>query len=301
MKVWWFILFLAFSPFEGLQRIALRNQYAQQAQAAYQKEEYQQAAFLYERVRQNEGGKPHPSILMNLAHAYFHQRLFTKASPLYRALLKNSDPSQLSTVATQLSYIEAEEGNYTKALSYAKQAIIADETNQAARYNYELLQKYLILHPEKKQGPPPPQPADNKKGSGGRRQPTPGGTPAEGGSAPNQAGSLNQSAGAGTNPQAGKNGTPEEQPTGSTPGPQQGLSSLNSQTSNRSATHQGADQENLQNQALLQTRFERLKKLQLSPEKARQLLDAMRQEEAQYLQQVPRKRSTQRDKNSPDW
>ncbi|WP_205503964.1 tetratricopeptide repeat protein [Rufibacter psychrotolerans] len=305
MKLWWWVLLLAIVPSEGFQRIALRNQYAQQAEAAYQQQHYQQAAFLYERVRQTEGGTPPPSVYLNLAHSYFHLREYSRASPLYRGLLNTKDFRVLSVVATQLSVIEAEEGNFTKAIALSRQAITADETNEAARFNYELLQKYLLLHPEKRQGPPPPQkrqPAQHGA-SGGTRQPNPAGASAQGN--PNAVagtGLGNQAPGGGAaNPQAGPTGTDQRQPFGNTSGPQQGLSNQGGQTSNATGGNQRSNQAGQENDPLLQTRFERLRKLQLSPEKARQLLDAMRQEEAQYLQQLPRTRAKKQDRNLPDW
>jgi hypothetical protein len=51
----------------------------------------------------------------------------------------------------------------------------------------------------------------------------------------------------------------------------------------------------------MQTLRARLQDADLSPEKATQLLEAIRQSELQYLQQVPRKpRKTQPD-SRPDW
>ncbi|ALJ01013.1 tetratricopeptide repeat protein [Rufibacter tibetensis] len=301
--MWWVLLFLAFSPFDGLQRIALRNQYAVQAEAAYKKKEYQKAAYLYERVRQNEGGKPHSSIILNLAHSYFHLHEYSRASPLYRTLLNSKDPQMLSSVATQLSFIETEEGNLTKAIGYCKQALKADETNQAARYNFELLQKYLLLHPEKPKSPPPPQRRDRKNGAGGSRQQNTAGTPTMGGTgtASNSGTAPSSINNRETNPPGGTSNATRQENFGNSPGSKQGLSNQSSQNSNAMGKSNGSNQAGQEGDALLQTRFERLKKLQLTPEKARQLLDVMRQEEAQYLQQVPRKRTKQSDKNTPDW
>ena len=50
-----------------------------------------------------------------------------------------------------------------------------------------------------------------------------------------------------------------------------------------------------------QTMHERLNNMNLSPEKARMLLEALRQAEVQYLQQLPRPSSKPADKSKPDW
>ncbi|RNI29005.1 tetratricopeptide repeat protein [Rufibacter latericius] len=304
MRYWWLLLLLASSPLESLQRIALRNQYTQEAETSYKKQEYLRAAALYEKVRQYEDGKPHASVLLNLAHSYFHLHEYTRASPLYRLLLKTNDRDLLSTVATQLAVIEAEEGNYTHAVNFSKQALKADENNLAARYNFELLQKYLMLHPEKRQNQrmPPKQNQTSQKGPGGSQQPN-----ASGGSTVGASSSL---------PAPGTNNTPAGGPEkdqgspaqrnqmenfGKDPGLNQGLSDDGTKESNSSGGNKGSNQQGKEEDALLQTRYERLQKMQLSPEKARQLLDAMRQEEAQYLQQVPRTKTKQTNKNTPDW
>ncbi|MBC3542223.1 hypothetical protein ACFSC6_13555 [Rufibacter sediminis] len=303
MRYWWFLLLLASSPLESLQRIALRNQYTQQAEEAYKRKEYQQSAALYEKVRQTEGGKPHASVVLNLAHSYFHLHEYSQASPLYRSLLKTTDRELLSSVSTQLAVIEAEEGNFTKAIDFCKQAIKADESNRAARYNFELLQKYLLLHPEKRQNQriPPNKTAQN--GPGGSKQPEAGGGSASAstnGNAPAGGGS-NANSGGENSPQGAPGTQNQRQNFGNSPGSTQGLSNQGSQNSGGGGGNKGSNVPGQEEDALLQTRYERLQKLQLSPEKARQLLDAMRQEEAQYLQQVPRRKTSKADKNAPDW
>ncbi|MFC7000092.1 tetratricopeptide repeat protein [Rufibacter roseus] len=303
MRVWWLIVLFSFSPLDGLQRIALRNQYAQQAQQAYQTQQYQLAATLYEKIRQQDGNTPSQAVQFNLAHSYFHLHDYSKAAPLYRALLKvTSNNNTLSVVATQLALIEAEEGNFLKAVELCKQALKADETNQEARYNYELLQKYLILHPEKLKTPPPP-PRKPDQGKGGTQSPNQKGTPSNGasGEADGLGGNGNIPDGAASSSKTGANGPEQEQAKGDSPG---NTRSTGENGSGQNATGQngrGGNQAGTDSDALLQTRFERLKKLQLSPEKARQLLDAMRQEEAQYLQQLPRRRTRKANDDGPDW
>ncbi len=295
-------LLLTFAPLDGLQRIALRNQYAVQAQQAYDQKKYQQAAALYEKVRNFEGKDVGPSIQLNLAHSYFHVRQFSQASPIYRALLKSTSDFQIkSVIAGQLSVIEAEEGNYTKALALSKQALVYDELNQQARYNYELLQKYLILHPEKNKLPPPNRQRNPQAGqTGGAPQTSPG----SGTSQANTAGANGLggpgSQPSGTAPQPANQGNSQNQNQGNSPGNAQGTD-RNGQNPNNPGSGNRGNQEANQNDAFLQTRYERLQKLKLSPEKARQLLDAMRQEETQYIQQIPRRRTKKQNPTGPDW
>ncbi|WP_460880691.1 hypothetical protein [Pontibacter rugosus] len=48
----------------------------------------------------------------------------------------------------QIGNIYSKQKSYKRALSLYKQALVIEPTNEAARYNYELLKKYLELHPE---------------------------------------------------------------------------------------------------------------------------------------------------------
>ena len=46
---------------------------------------------------------------------------------------------------------------------------------------------------------------------------------------------------------------------------------------------------------------EKLKDMQMSEEKARMILEAMKNQETQYWQQNKRKATKQRPRNKPDW
>ncbi len=291
MRFWWLVLLFSFSPWDSLQRIALRNQYARQAQEAYAQKNYLEAAVLYEKVREQDQGSPAPTIQLNLAHSYFHLQDYSRASPLYRALLKRAiDKAMVSGVATQLAVIEAAEGNYKKALALSKQALTADEENQAARYNYELIQKFILLHPEKLNSPPPPRQANQGPGASSKN-------------GPGQAdGKPSQSSGRPSRNAPGASETQEQrQAQGQNPGNQPSPSAAGNQKNPDDTQGKAGDQAGSEEDKLLQTRFERLKKMQLTPGKARQLLDAMRQEEAQYLQHKPRRKNKKQDDRKPDW
>jgi tetratricopeptide (TPR) repeat protein len=303
MRAWWLVLILSFAPLDGLQRIRLRNQYAIQAEAAFSKKQFLQAAALFEKVKKAEGEAVSYSVQMNLAHSYFNIHDYSRAAPLYRQIFQKSDPQQQAVINTQLAVIEAEEGNYTKALNLCKQALKLDEANQYARYNFELLQKYLILHPEKRKNLPPPQRQQRQPGAGGSPQagnststPTP-----TGGNGQSNTSQEGTAGGSTDTSKLGQTGAPQEQALGNSPGNTRGQSNEGGDGTNTASLPKGSNQAAGTGDALLQTRFNRLQKMKLSPEKARQLLDAMRAEESQYLQQLPSKRPRTKRTNGPDW
>jgi outer membrane biosynthesis protein TonB len=61
------------------------------------------------------------------------------------------------------------------------------------------------------------------------------------------------------------------------------------------------DQQDKKNQMPPKSREEKLKELNMSEEKARMILEAMRNNEIQYLQQMKRKATKKPDSGKPDW
>ncbi len=61
------------------------------------------------------------------------------------------------------------------------------------------------------------------------------------------------------------------------------------------------DKQDKKNQMPPKSREEKLKELNMSEEKARMILDAMRNNEVQYLQQMKRKATKKPDSDKPDW
>ncbi|RIJ42677.1 tetratricopeptide repeat protein [Pontibacter oryzae] len=302
----------------GITAISRINSNARNAAAAYARHDYTEAVasykYLVEDLEVNDD-----QLRLNLAHAYYQASLYPQAMASYQLLADHPTQHLRAVAHLQLGNIYTKQKKYKQALAFYKQALIAEPSNDAARYNYELLKKYLELHPEAAkqeqeklpeenndtaaendslQAPPPaeedlePQP---------KKKPDPQGDQQEEveTTEPDLKGQQKQDTG--TKSQDKTTGDQErEEAAGNTPGDQQGQnlsSEFDPSQMQRSTSSEGISEEDRR----AQTRRTRLQQANMSPEKAKLLLDAMRNAELQYIQQLPKKSTRKPDRSKPDW
>ena len=245
-----------------------------------------------------------------------------------------------STARQQLAVLVAGQGNFVQALSLLRQALLLDPENRTARYNYEVLREFMAQQPSP-QIPPPamPTPTKPKPDETEKKEKSPAPTPKgkdalnqpAGGAGSDRTGQANtarQPAPPAGAPQArpAAAGQPDPSrpapspgtaaaggfqpgdgqrrplPTGAAGGPERGLSADKSGSPARAGqsglpgieTATNADQQ-------FQTQRERLRQLNLTPGQAHQLLEALRAQEQQYLQQRPRPAGRAAKPGQPTW
>ncbi|MCI1185884.1 hypothetical protein MON38_00520 [Hymenobacter sp. DH14] len=312
-----------------------RNVAVADATAAYRQGEALLAAHQFENALATASPRttPDPRLVLNLGHAQTRAGLFGAAQATYGRLLTGS-PARLSSVARQqLAVLAAGRGELAQAASLLRQAIILDPTNAGARYDFEVVSDYLARRPNRPQLPPPLPPGASKdaapkaapekngaqpnnpaekegtdrKGEVNDTKPAPDANtpPAPRPDAAGQPDNRQPSAlpGAAAGNRTPGDGTPQPTASGDTPGTQRGL--------DRSAATGGTTPNNRSNRPgseaatgadlSLQTQRERLQAMSLSPAQARQLLETLRAQEQQYLQQRPRPAAQKADPNRPTW
>lgn len=315
-----------------LTRIHDRNAAVQQAQAAYARRNFALAARCYQAAVEQYGAQEE-AVVLNLAHACWRAGQTALARTYYGRLLTTPTPSVRSVAQQQLALLATQRGEYAQAVGLLRQALLANPQNGGARYNYELLRDYLARRQQTPGIPPPVTPPtggnnDSEKkptdpqNQANQPKPTPG---------TNQQGQLDDP----TQPQDPQN-APQSRPDqngqrdtnrpgeapgtdaeggfrpgegqqrnvarGSQPGTTRGLSNdergpeASSGRSRRAGTDLAAPDE-----AQLQTQRARLEQMNLSPGRARQLLEALGEAEQQYLQQVPHKAAKKPTSDKPAW
>ena len=216
-------------------------------------------------------------------------------------------------------------GKPEEALNYFKQAIRALPANNDARYNYEMLKKYLRQHPEKQNQIPPPAPEkkekqdeqkpqeEQKEKSPQSAEPDASGNQESDSKEQQEKGDQEQKPEKQTDPEGnkppqqekpnGQEGKEKEQQQGEEPGKEEGQNLAENEEkpappkpNNKPGKEQASGDEQR-----LQTQYERLRKANISPEKANMMLEAMKNAEQQYLQQIPKKPSKPADKSKPNW
>ncbi|MGI4870960.1 MAG: hypothetical protein ACRYFX_07255 [Janthinobacterium lividum] len=328
MKAWLLTTLLALAPPAGfwLTRVRAHNEAQAQGQVAAARHQPAQAAYYYQQAADLAGrGGPSPALLLDLAQAQAQASQATAARATYSRLLGAAVPAAIgSTARQQLAVLLTQQRQVAQASNLLQQALRLNPANATARYNYEVLARYLAG--QQLDNPPLPPP-----GTGSAPAPpnAPGKTPDKNGPEkrpaekagtdhPGEASNPDQHSGGdskaprpsatgqsdaqqpspGTNgpaPGGFRPGAGEQRPvaSGNRPGSQRGLDTGAGATglaataghSRRPGTEVATDAD-LQ----LQTQRERLKAMNLSPAQAQQLLEALRESEQQYLQQRPRAR-----------
>jgi tetratricopeptide (TPR) repeat protein len=135
------ILFFTF-PQWNIHHIAQINTLKKEAKLAFYDANYSAAIekyrFLTDTLELTEG-----PLLFNLATSYYQLKDTVHLMPAYQQLTVHPDKYLKSAAFQQLGVITHKKSQTKEALDYFKKALKSDPTNEAARYNYELLKKLL--------------------------------------------------------------------------------------------------------------------------------------------------------------
>ncbi|WP_114778716.1 tetratricopeptide repeat protein [Botryobacter ruber] len=316
------LLFILLAGFFGgsIQTISQTNRYVREAAQAYEQQDFIYAIAAYEYLLNNLEVED-DQIRLNLAHAYYRSRNLEKARKQYQLLANHKSQRLRALAVLQLGNVAVQQQKFKNALSFYRSALIAEPGNESARYNYELLKKYLDLHPELLQeeepeaplstdttaaaSPPPPPAAEEKETPAPKQKPDPRGTEQEETETQeqDQQGSQEDKSGAGNpkdrQPNKNEAGNQEKEAAA---GQEKGDKLGQNPDSNANGQRQPSGIEPISEQdQRAQTQRARLEQMNLTPEKAQMLLDAMRNAELQYIQQLPRKATRKPDRSKPDW
>lgn len=314
----------------GISHIAQANELIKKAEYAYQHKDYAAAAKHYTMLVDslNEGGE---RAVLNLAHSHYHIADTARASDYYHRLLGASNMAIRSVANQQLGLMAAQRQDLENALSYMKAALRADPTNNLARHNYIKIKKLKNQQqaqqpqPNKEQGKPQQkdnnqkqqdkeqQQEQNQQSQQGKNQQSNGkqgqrqqsekqsgkdqkqnegqasgekgkDTKHTSGKEPDNKDSKADAKGAKGSP---KNGQAEKDATAQSKSNPQKLA--NGSPQNGEGEDMAADPE-------------QLKKMKITAEKAKMILESMRSSEVQYLQQRKHKIEGKRsNKDKPDW
>ena len=330
MKSLGFLLILLLSGVGGLDRLTRihhRNAAVLQAQTAYQQQDFAGAARAYQAAVEQYGATE-DAVVLNLAHACWRAGQPALARAYYGRLLASPTRPVRSVAQQQLALLASERGEYAQAVQLLRQALLSQPTNTTARYNYELLRDYLARRqqspgipppaapptaPEKKKPTPPQEQKQQQKEAetgqqGQRNDPT---LPDDPRNAPQPRANRNGQPNAnqpdampGSAARGGfrpGSGTQREVATGTAPGSVRGLSNDENGPTARQGNSKRAGTDLATDEAQLQTQRARLEQMNLSPDKARQLLNALGAAEQQYLQQIPHKAEKKPDSDKPAW
>ena len=133
---------LVISPFTDLDKIAKVNKAKKEAKEAYLANNFQLAhdkyTYLIDSLGINE-----EEVLLDYAHTLYNLNDTTNAVNKYQDLSESTNKNIASIAEQQLGQMLFDKKQYEPALEHYKNALRKNPANQDARYNYELLKKIL--------------------------------------------------------------------------------------------------------------------------------------------------------------
>ena len=280
------------------------NRIKTQAQLAFEKGNYKESAKLYRYL--NDSLNVHEdAVKFNMATAYYMLGDTAQARNYYQQTAQGSNATLRSKAYLQLGVMDNTAKNSTRALNQFKLALKADAQNEKARYNYEMVKKKLLRDQSNKEEKQQDQ-KDSQKDSKDKQQKNKNDQQQnqqqdkqdqqqnKQEKSPQQSEKEKQQQGDNQNNKAQQEAQQKQQPG------QQNKEKNEPGTDKRDALQQEKKGKQ-QRDKVPQEVADKLKQMNMSEEKAQMILDAMKNQEVQYLQQNKRKPTQSRDKGKPDW
>ncbi|MCZ6693074.1 MAG: hypothetical protein O6939_04120 [Bacteroidetes bacterium] len=292
MKYLLLTIWLLIGTDNTLTRIARINELKKQAQEAFLKKDFVTAAEKYKFLIDSMNVKE-DQVWLNLAHANYELKDSTQAKNGYLQLTSSTNHQIKSLAYQQLGVMETEKQNFEKSLSLFKASLKADPTNEESRYNYELLKKMMQEQDQQnhdqdqenqEQQNHPDKNRDQQDQQNNQKQ-------------DQQDQKENQQQ---PEDQEGGNQDQREQQQQEQEQQNQQEESKGQQQESK-LEQQNQDNQQQQEQAQPKSTVEKLEEMNITEEKARMILEAMRNNEIQYIQQKQRKATERPDSGKPDW
>ncbi len=293
MKYILIIVILALIPGD-IDKIAKVNKLKQEAKEAYLNGDYETALSKYQYLTDSLGVKD-DNISLNLANAYYNTKDTAQAINGYSSLLNSSSKLIRSTANQQLGVISTRNKKFKEALDHFKEALRADPANEDARYNYEMMKK--ILEEQEQQQQQQNQQNQDQQDQKDQQQDQ----DQQQQQQQNQEGQdeQNQQQDEQQQEQEGESEQEQEQQEGKEQEQEQQEGEQKEQEQQEQQEGEESDEKKQEEQA--NSISEKLEEMKISEEKAKMILEALKNKEIQYYQQTKKKPTKRKDPNKPDW
>jgi tetratricopeptide (TPR) repeat protein len=314
MRILFLIIFLllnsALFATDPVTKIAKANKAKEEAEKAFRAGEYQKAIEHYSYLLDSLNYDNDAAVL-NRAHSYFNLKDTLNAYEAYRTASMSANKEIKSKAFNQLGNLSEQQKQNKEALEFYKEALKANPANSEARYNYELLKKKLEEQEKNKdqqQNQDQQNQDQNKEDQQNKDQQN---KQDQNKNQEDQNSEDQQNKEDQEKSQEGdeskeqqdkKNADQQDKSEEQKDGEQQDQKSQEDQQSadEQKQQEQEAKKEGEQEQMKPSTK-EKLEAMNVSEEKAKMILEALRNKEAQYLQQTRKKATKRQDSGKPDW
>lgn len=127
-------------PLNAYDQIGRNNLARKQAEKAYLRADYRQAAtgFVYLTKHSTQADA---TVWLNLGHAYFSLANYKAAKQAYEKYVPAASGTTVAVAYVQLGVIACASRDSAQALDLFRKALLTDPDNEPARYNFELIKK----------------------------------------------------------------------------------------------------------------------------------------------------------------
>jgi tetratricopeptide (TPR) repeat protein len=266
-------------------RVYNANKQIKRGKEAYKSGDFKAAADAHRKAVERYGVK-NDQATTNLAHAYFQLSDNSNASAQYQQLLQSNNKDLQSIAAMQLGNIAYRNGDKNSAMEWYKKALRANPRNRDARYNYEFVKRKKEEEDKEQQ-----KKQQNQQQKGGNKDKE------EEQQSSQQNGNKQDKndSKSGKEPQGGSQ---DKNKTGEKNGEKDAQQTEQNKQGIESPDLSKAEEDD---NALMKAGKEDLKRMGLSEEKARMLLEAMRNSEVQFLQQQQFSKQKKKKTDKPSW
>jgi tetratricopeptide (TPR) repeat protein len=257
-------------------KIAKINRLKEEAEIAYKSGQYNVAINRYKQLV--DMGVDEEPVLLNLAHAYFMNK-DTTAINAYSKLMLSKDNHIKSVAYQQMGVIRANSKKYEEALKLFKESLKANPNNEEARHNYELTKKLLEQQRQQQQQDKQNQQNKDKQQQDKEQQQK--------------------------EQQQQQKKEQDEKGEQKDKADKQEKDGKDDKADGKKEQGEKDDQSEKkgkeEEKEAMEKRAQRLQQINLTEEQAKMILDAMKNNEVQYLQQNKKKPTKKTNKNKPDW
>lgn len=262
-------LLLFINPVKDLNKVAETNALKKEAKEAYAAGDFDKAIENYEKLTQ-ELGITDENIMLNLGNAYYKKGASEQAASLYQNLIQSENNSIRSAANNQMGILSNQQQKKEEAINYFKEALKANPSNEAARFNYSKLKKEQEEN-QQNQDSKDDKNKDNKDQQQNQQNKDQNQQDQEQQDQEQKENQENQD-------QQDQSGNPEEE------------------QNEQEQQDQGEEQQENQ-----KSTAEKLEEMNMTEEKAKMILEAMKNNEVQYIQQNKKKPQSRVDDGKPDW
>lgn len=264
-------------------KISKVNALKSEARKAFNAGDYQTAVSKYTMLKDSLAVKE-DEISLNLAHAYYQLKDSAQAISAYQEIASSSDNTIRSKANQQLGIIHNQQGKFEEALSNFKQAIKADPNNMDARYNYEMLKKKLEEQKKKEEQQKQDQKQNDQQKNKDQEQ-----------KEDQKKEEQNK------NDKQKSDQEKKEDKKDAENKDEKSKEEKKDEQQKKEEQQKETEKPSEEKKETPPSVSEKLQQMKISEEKAKMLLEAMKNQEVQYLQQNKRKATKPKEKGKPDW